>query len=512
MAVRSPGCTNLANAIVFVTIAAAMITVSATAVRHLIGIPAQTEAYPTHIGFVALVVIFGGLSVLVAAFGFGAVSKIATVCGPWLMVMFTVGGMVMLPGVAESVTGFTSINSWSDFADIAEATVFTGVTPEGKPGIGMIEVAAFAWAANTFSHFGLIDMALLRYAKKGWHGLGTATGMMFGHYVAWISAGFMGAATAAITMSSITILEPGEVSWYALSWAGFLVVVVAGWTTANPNLYRASLAAQGVFPAVSRKKVTIIMGVILVVVACFPFVYRNYAPMVTLAGVVLVPIGGIIFAEHHIFERLGMTKFLAKFREVHNYPAIFAWIIALVAAGLMYLAGIPYYFIFAPAWVVSIVAYTLLARRAGAAESYPDAQADEDLYFGRSLKFRDEEALKRAAIEAPDKTMLNRILLGLCIVFLTVIFEFAWIVLFNSPDMYSYLMNSETFFQVAFVGTILYFIVGFWKLWRSQNYRGTEKITKAEREHGLTAEDVSGDAAEDAPTESYSHKVPNSST
>lgn len=203
MAVRSPGCTNLANAIVFVTIAAAMNTVSATAVPHLIGIPAQTEAYPTHIGFVALVVIFGGLSVLVAAFGFGAVSKIATVCGPWLMVMFTVGGMVMLPGVAESVTGFTSINSWSDFADIAEATVFTGVTPEGKPGIGMIEVAAFAWAANTFSHFGLIDMALLRYAKKGWHGLGTATGMMFGHYVAWISAGFMGAATAAITMSSI---------------------------------------------------------------------------------------------------------------------------------------------------------------------------------------------------------------------------------------------------------------------------------------------------------------------
>ena len=160
------------------------------------------------------------------------------------------------------------------------------------------------------------------------------------------------------------------------------------------------------------------MGVILVVVACISFVYRNYTPMVTLAGVVLVPIGGIIFAEHHIFERLGMTKFWAKFRakfrEVRNYPAIFAWIIALVAAGLMYLAGIPYYFIFAPAWVVSIVAYTLLARRAGAAESYPDAKADEDLYFERALKFRDEEALKRAAIEAPDKTMLSRILLGLC--------------------------------------------------------------------------------------------------
>ena len=108
--------------------------------------------------------------------------------------------------------------------------------------------------------------------------------------------------------------------------------------------------------------------------------------------------------------------------------------------------------------------------------------------------------------------MLSKVLLGLCIVLLTVIFVFAWIVLSNSPDMYSYLTNAETFFIVAFVGTILYFIAGFWKLWRSQNYRGTEKITKAEREHGLTAEDVSGDAAEDAPTESYSHQVPNNST
>lgn len=467
---------NAANAIIFVTISAAMITVSATAVRHVVGFPAQTEAYPTHWGFIMLVVLFGAAAALVAAFGFEAVSKIALVCGPWLMVMFTVGGMVLLPGVAASVTGFTTIGSWSDFAHISEATVFTGFTPEGEPGIGLWEVAAFAWAANTFSHFGLIDMALLRYAKKNWHGTMTATGMMFGHYVAWIAAGFMGAATAAASLTSITVLEPGEVAWYALGWAGFIVVIVGGWTTANPNLYRAGLAAQGVFPWISRTKITIIMGIILIVIACFPFVYRNYAPIVTYAGAALVPIGGIIFAEHHLFRRVGLTKFWAHFKGVQNIPAIVAWGISLAVAGAMVVAGVPYYFIFVPVWVVSIIAYLLLAKAFGASQQFPEEQAADDLYFERALLHRDEQAKKWAAVAEPDRTLLSRVLRIICVIILTAIFVYAWIVLFHSPDMFAYLTQRETFYTVALVGTIAYFVAGFWALRRAETYSGTTPV------------------------------------
>ncbi len=117
---------------------------------------------------------------------------------------------------------------------------------QGEPGIGLFEVIGFAWAANTFAHFGLIDMALLRYAKKSVYGLCTATGMLFGHYIAWISAALMGAATASIMKLSIAVVEPGDVAYYALGATGFVIVVIAGWTTANPNLYRAGLAAQAV--------------------------------------------------------------------------------------------------------------------------------------------------------------------------------------------------------------------------------------------------------------------------
>ena len=39
----------------------------------------------------------------------------------------------------------------------------------------------------------------------------------------------------------------------------------------------------------------------------------------------------------------------------------------------------------------------------------------------------------------------------------------------------------------------MYFIAGFWALWRSQNYRGTRKLTKKERTGKVT--DSSGSDA-----------------
>src|SRR5699024_7990269 len=120
-------------------------------------------------------------------------------------------------------------------------------TSEGAEGIGLLWIIGYARAANYFDHAGLIDMSLCRDVKKSWYGYMSATGMFLGHYLAWISAGFMGAAAAAITKTSITVLEPGQVALEALGYAGFGVDIIGGWTAANANLYRAGLAGQGVF-------------------------------------------------------------------------------------------------------------------------------------------------------------------------------------------------------------------------------------------------------------------------
>ncbi|WP_018155703.1 purine-cytosine permease family protein [Demetria terragena] len=461
---------NAANAIIFAVISAAMITVSATAVRGIFGFPAQESAYPTHIGFIIIALVFSAVAVLVAVFGFDTLAEFASICGPWLMVMFTVGGMVLLPMLTETIAGTTRLTSFDQFIDVASSTVFTGVNSEGEPGIGLWEVAGFAWAANTFAHFGLIDMALLRYAKKARYAYGTATGMMFGHYIAWIAAGLMGAAVAQITATSIAVLEPGDVAWHALGAAGFVTVIVAGWTTANSNIYRAGLAGQAVFPNVSRVKVTLAVGVLVMVASVFPFVYRNMLPLLTYAGLLLVPIGGIIFAEHHLFHRMGMTQYWSRYRKQRtNVPAFVAWGGALVVGfGLQILQVIPYYYLFIPAWFASIIIYTVLAKRAGAGEDYA-AHIAEDEEFNERVRLFHE---RRAATEDPrtfkDSSIIGHGLRAVWILSLVAILVMAWNVLFRSGDLYEYYVNLDRFYLVALVGTIVYFVTTWGALQRTK--------------------------------------------
>ena len=109
---------------------------------------------------------------------------------------------------------------------------------------------------------------------------------------------------------TIAELDPGDVAFQALGASGYVIVIVAGWTTANANLYRAGLAAQAVFiKRLSRTQATLAVGVVTVVVACFPFVFSQMLPLLTYAGLIVVPVGAIVFAEHVIFPRIGLTRY-----------------------------------------------------------------------------------------------------------------------------------------------------------------------------------------------------------
>lgn len=465
---------NGANVLIFVAISAAMITVSATAVRVLFDIPPQIYPYPTNVYFALIAASASVIAVLVAYYGFEVLSEFATICAPWLMVMFTAGGMVLIPSLNEALTGYTTLASFSDFVGLAGTTVFTGINAAGEPGIGLWEVIGFAWAANTFAHFGLIDMALLRYAKKSIYGLCTATGMMFGHYVAWISAALMGAATAAIMKLSIAVVSPGDVAYYALGATGFVIVIVAGWTTANSNLYRAGLAGQAVFPNLSRQKVTLSLGAVVVVASCFPFIYRSILPLLTYAGLILVPIGGIVFAEQHLFPRLGYKSNWHRLKGVRdNKPALITWAISLVFGfGLDVLDVIPFVYLFLPTFVVALVSYTLLAKPAGAAESYPEAERREQA-FDRKVEAYHAELARQEGHDhghVKDTSLLTKAIRAVWIVIgLVVPFVLAWRVLFNSPDLYEYYVNRELFYDLTIWCTLIYFVFAWWDLKRSKS-------------------------------------------
>ncbi|MCY4593196.1 MAG: hypothetical protein OXC19_00165, partial [Bryobacterales bacterium] len=88
---------NLVNAFLYSIMAGCMITVSASAVRIPFGIPPQLNWYPTDFRFVLVVLGVGAVVVTLAILGFKKLATFATVCSPWMFLMFIVGAVAVLP-------------------------------------------------------------------------------------------------------------------------------------------------------------------------------------------------------------------------------------------------------------------------------------------------------------------------------------------------------------------------------------------------------------------------------
>ena len=465
---------NWANVIIFSVISAAMITVSSTAVRFAFDIPAQLNWYPTNAWFILIVLAVGIFVVSIALYGFNAVSEFSGICAPWLFVMFTSGAMVLLPALSLDVLDKTLPAGWADFMTLGNQSIWTGINSDGAPGIGLVEVIGFGWAANTITHFGLIDMALLRFAKKKSYGYATSTGMMFGHYVAWIAAGIMGAGAAVILGKSIVELDPGDVAYYALGWSGFVIVIVAGWTTAITNLYRAGLAAQAIFFNHSRKKTTIVVGLVTIIIACFPFVFSQILPLLTYAGLLVVPVGAIVFAEHQIFPRIGFTRYWSSYRKLtFSMPAVASWALGLIFGfGLNALDVISFYYLFIPTWFFTILVYTLLAARYGAKETYPEEVKEEKVRKETIERFQEEQA-KNEPKSAKDVSFFSKGLKFIAISALVATLVLAYNVMFGSASETTYVENRELFYTYAFICTIIYFVLAYWALKRGKSKTAT---------------------------------------
>ncbi|WP_299150264.1 hypothetical protein [uncultured Dokdonia sp.] len=460
---------NWANVIIFSVISAAMITVSSTAVRFAFDIPAQLNWYPTNAWFVLIVLAVGIVVVSIALYGFNAVSEFSGLCAPWLFVMFTGGAMVLLPALSLDVLDKTIPSNWADFMTLGNQSIWTGINSDGETGIGLVEVIGFGWAANTITHFGLVDMALLRFAKKKNYAYASSTGMMFGHYVAWIAAGIMGAGAAVILGKSIVELDPGDVAYYALGWSGFVIVIVAGWTTAITNLYRAGLAAQAIFSNHSRKKTTIVVGLVTVTIACFPFVFSQILPLLTYAGLLVVPVGAIVFTEHQIFPRIGFTRYWSSYRKLKfSMPAVASWGLGLVFGfGLQALDVISFYYLFIPTWFFTIAMYTFLASRYGAKDSYTEEVKEEALRAETIKRFQEQQAAQED-VQVKDTSMFSKALKFLAISALVASLALACNVMFGSATEAEYIDNRQLFYTYTFICTILYFVLAYWALRRGK--------------------------------------------
>jgi purine-cytosine permease-like protein len=348
--IAGPGLTmiyNLANAVLYCILAGAMIAVAATAVglAFRIKTPALNAVFPTSIGWVLLTIVIGALFTTLAILGFEKLSRFAEVCSPWIFIIFIAGALAVLPRLGVG-------SDFGNFWGIASTKIWNGIPVAGQERFGLWHIVFFAWFCNLAMHIGLSDMAIFRYARKWTYGLYTAFGMYPGHMLAWACSGIMVAAVG-------REMNPGLMAYEALGLAGVAGLLLAGWTTANPTLYRAGLALQTITPNWPRWKVTLAAGAVTTVLSCFPVFFVRLLDYVAIYGLVLMPIGAIVFVEHWLFPRLNLEQYSAQKRGwVFNWLALGVWAGTLVVCFLM---PIHLYFRWLPGYFVALVSYILLS-------------------------------------------------------------------------------------------------------------------------------------------------------
>ncbi len=385
-----------------IAMASAMVAVSASAVREIIGIKIQTHWYPTDIKYVVMVLILGAIVTIVAVNGFNAVAKFSSTCVPWMIIVFLAGFTVCVPELMQ-LYGVPNLHAAGGFMNLLNTYVWNGTVAAGQPRLSIYHVAAFAWMNNMAYHAGLNDMALFRFAKKRQYGYVTAIGMFIGHFFAWAAAGVMGATAAALLKTPIANLDSGAITAVTLGKVGLLAVIIAGWTTANPSIYRAALSFQSCFNVSSYKKMAYLVGGLMTLAACFPFM-MNIMTIVSVIANIVPAAGAIVFTEHWIIPKLGGTRYWASYKGWKmNYAGLIAWLLALVFVGSMiFTHALHPYFLFLPAYLIAMVAYIILALAMGARGDY-HKQAEEDQKVRDALKevMAEDEKKENAPVKVP---------------------------------------------------------------------------------------------------------------
>jgi len=353
---------NIANGILFCFLAGSMITVSATAVGvpTNIEMPKLTDVMPNSVTWVVIVLIIGGITTWIAAKGYNMVSKAANWMSPIIIFAFLACGIIALNQL--------EINSFSDFI---------AIWGEGSdPFPGQIKytfwhVLFWSWFCNAAMHIGMSDLSIFRYAKSAELGWTTAAGMYIGHYMTWIAASLLYAvylkspeAMTFLAEGSAPPVAPGPLAFNALGWFGIIAVILAGWTTANPTIYRSGLAFQTIFPKWSINKATLLAGTLATIAGIFPAFAMKLLDFVAIYGFILAPFGAIIVFEYYFANRFGIIRNYAEKNNItFNISVFFSWAISFVIFfGLAQTQGIFLSFLTLPAWLMCGALFIIFSK------------------------------------------------------------------------------------------------------------------------------------------------------
>lgn len=353
---------NVANGILFCFLAGAMVTVSATAVGvpFKIPMPRLEDTMPNGVPWIIIAIMIGSATTLIAARGYNAVAKAANWMSPFIVLAFIACGIVALRQLG--------VHSFADFWNI------WGEGSEPFPGqikYTFWHVVLWSWFCNAAMHIGMSDLSVFRYARKASAGWTTAAGMYIGHYMAWIAAALLYAvylktpeAQNFLANNQAPPVAPGPLAYNAIGIFGILTVIFAGWTTANPTIYRAGLAFQAIIPKASTFWMTVLAGGIATVAGIFPAFAMKLLGFVALYGFILAPVGAVLVFEHFFADQWGISKNYAEKKGItFNMAVLLAWGLSLgIFYSLSHFGGIFLSFLTLPAWITCGILFLLFSR------------------------------------------------------------------------------------------------------------------------------------------------------
>jgi NCS1 family nucleobase:cation symporter-1 len=273
-----------------------------------------------------------------------------------MIVVFAVCGIVSLAQM--NVTTWPALSEgqfWSDAIAFVQAK-------EGPQQFGFWQIVVFAWLCNGAMHFGMADLSIFRFAKSAASGWAPSIGMFLGHYMAWIAAALLLAAQ--IKLSQDHSANPGALANNALGWTGILCVVIAGWTTANPTIYRAGLAFQGIIPKAPLMVMTLVAGAVATAAGVFPNLSAQLLGFVGTYGTILGPMGAIIFVDFWFMKKFGLRDEYAQHQGLWiNWAVLVGWLLP-VAIGLylIFQQGLFAAYAVIPCWIASGALFLILSK------------------------------------------------------------------------------------------------------------------------------------------------------
>jgi purine-cytosine permease-like protein len=210
-------------------------------------------------------------------------------------------------------------------------------------------VMFFAWFCNMAMHIGMSDLTVLRFARKSWYAVASAAGMYVGHFMAWLSASMLfalqlahgglttdAAIAAADAAGQLPAPLPGPLAYEACGVAGLLCVIIAGWTTANPTIYRAGLGFPSHHSQSSRFAVTLVTGGTGHGGRLVPRAGDEAVGLRRALRHVADADGGGVFVDFWLARRLGFQDNYAQRRGISfNWAAGLTWFITLAVCAAL---------------------------------------------------------------------------------------------------------------------------------------------------------------------------------